>query len=144
MLVDQINQETTQALRDGASDKLAVMRLIKTSLKNEEIKQGHELADGEAMAVLIKEAKQRRDSIAAYEGAGRGDLAAAESAELDIIQTYLPKQLNPDELKALVSEAITDAGPNPQMGAIIGAVKAKAGPSADGSEIAKLVRENLS
>lgn len=143
MLVEKINQDTDAALKAGDSETLGVLRLAKTSLKNEQIKLGHELSDDEAMGVLVREAKQRRDSIASYNAANRPDLVKVEEAELAIIETYLPKQLDVAAIKAMVESAIAAAGDNPQMGAVIGAVRAKAGASADGAVIAKLVRERL-
>ena len=143
MLVEKINQDTDAALKAGETERLGVLRLLKTSLKNEQIKAGHDVSDNEAMAVLVREAKQRRDSITAYENARRPELAKVEQAELVIIEGYLPKQLGEAEVRALVDEAVTSAGANPQMGAVIGAVRAKAGASADGAMIAQLVRERL-
>jgi len=143
MLTGTINQDTDAALKAGETERLGVLRLMRTSLKNEQIKVGHELSDDEAMGVLVREAKQRRDSIASYNQANRVDLAAVEAAELVIIETYLPKQLDETAIKELVEQAVTAAGDNPQMGAVIGAVRAKAGAAADGAVIARLVRERL-
>lgn len=143
MLVEQITTDMTEALKDGQSDRLGVLRLIKTSIKNEEIKLGHPLDDEEALKVLQREAKQRRDSITAYRQAGRDDLATSEEAELTLIETYLPAQMSEAELTKLVDEAVAIAGPSAQMGQVIGAVRARAGASADGAMIARLVKERL-
>lgn len=143
MLAERINQDTDAALKAGQSERLGVLRLLKTSLKNEEIKLGHTLNEDEATKIVLREAKQRRDSIEAYTSASRPELAAAEQAELVIIDEYLPKQMDEAELRQLIEAAMTTAGVGAQMGQIIGAVKAKAGNSADGALIAKLVRERL-
>ncbi len=143
MKAAQIDTDLTTAMKAGESDRVGVLRLIKTSFKNEEIKLGHALTDDETMKVLQREAKQRRDSITAYNDGGRADLAAVEQAELDLINGYLPKQLDEAELKAMVGEAVTAAGDNPQMGQVIAAVVAKAAGAADGGTVAKLVRERL-
>lgn len=143
MITTQIDEDLTTALKAGETERLGVVRLLKTSLKNESIKLGHDLSDDEAMAVLVREAKQRRDSITAYEQANRPELARDEQAELAIIETYLPEQLSAEEITKLVDEAVAAAGESPQMGAIIGAVRSKAGASADGAMIAQVVRQRL-
>lgn len=143
MISTKIDQDTANAMKAGESQRVGVLRLIKTSLKNEAIKLGRDLSDEEAMSVLVREAKQRRDSISAYQSANRPELAETEQQELEIIEDYLPKQLSEAELKAMIDEAVTTAGENANMGAVIGAVKAKTGASADGALVAKLVRERL-
>lgn len=143
MLAAKIDQDIATAMKAGESDLVGVLRLLKTSLKNEAIKVGRDLSDDEAMVVLVREAKQRRDSITAYNDASRPELARVEQDELAMIEEYLPKQLGEDELKAMINEAVTAAGEGAQMGQIIGVVKTKAGASADGALVAKLVRERL-
>lgn len=143
MKPEVIDSDLATAMKAGQTDKVGVLRLIKTSFKNEEIKLGHPLSGDEALKVLQREAKQRRDSITAYTDGGRQDLAASEQAELDIINTYLPKQLDETELKTLVDEAVSAAGDSPQMGAVIAAVMAKSAGAADGATVARLVRERL-
>ena len=143
MLTEKIDQDIAVAMKAGQSDLVGVLRLLKTSLKNESIKVGHDLSDDEAMNVLVREAKQRRDSITAYNDAGRPELAKTEQDELNIIQEYLPKQLSEDEVKEMIDQMLTMGANGAQMGQIIGAVKAKAGASADGALIARLVQERF-
>ncbi len=128
------------------SAQTAVLRLLKSGLKNEQIKLGHELSDEEAGKVLAREAKQRRDSIDAYQKAGRSELAAAEQAELKVIEGYLPKQMDEAELAKLVAEVIQQTGATgpAQIGQVIGAVMQKAAGQADGAAVSALVRQKLS
>ncbi len=145
MTLVELEGDLAEALKGGQSDRLRVLRLIKTGLQNEAIKQGRELNEDEIMRVVAHEAKQRRDSIEAYTKAGRDDLAAAESAELEIIQSYLPQALSEAELAELVEQAIAKTGASDQgrTGAVIGAVMAAAGGRADGALVARLVRQRL-
>lgn len=145
MTAAQLDRDLDEALRAGQTDRLGVLRLVKTSVKNQAIKLGRDLNDDEVMAVFKHEAKQRRDSIEAYTKADRKDLAADESAELAIIQSYLPEAMSQAELDALVDQVVTEQGATDQSqtGAVIGAVMAKAAGRADGAEVARLVRGRL-
>ena len=142
---DQLAADLATSMKAGDADKTGVLRLIRSSMKNEQIKLGHELSDEEALKVLQREAKQRRDSIEAYTSANRPELAAVETAELEIIATYLPQPLSEDELAKVVDEVIASLGATDmsKMGAVIGAVMARVGASAEGGTVSKLVRERL-
>jgi uncharacterized protein YqeY len=143
-LQDQIDTDLATSMKEGVVSRTAVLRLIKSSLKNEQIKLGHELDEAEALKVLQREAKQRKDSIEQYQQGGRADLADSERAELAIIDTYLPDQMSPDELSQLVDAVIqeTDATAT-QMGVVIGAVLQRAGGRADGTAVSQAVRQKL-
>ena len=132
-------------MKAGDAERTGVVRLLRGAMKNEEIKAGHELSEDEALKVLQREAKQRRDSIEAYGSAGRADLAAHEEAELAVIKSYLPAVMSDEELAKVVDEAIAETGATDakQMGAVIGAVMKKVGARADGGVVSKLVREKL-
>jgi uncharacterized protein len=144
-LIDRINQDLAAAMREGASNRVETLRLIKNSIKNEQIKLGQEVDDLGAIKVLQREAKQRRDSIEAYQKGGRGDLAEVEDRELEVINSYLPRQLSEEELSVLVDETLTELGATDlsQMGAVIGNVVARAQGKADGAKVSRLVRERL-
>ena len=144
--IEQLDSDIAAAMRSGEADTTAVLRLLKSSIKNEQIKLGHELGDDEVMKVLAREAKQRRDSIAAYETAKRADLVKVEQDELEVIQTYLPKQLDEAELAKLVEAAITETGATSkaQMGQVMAAVMKQTAGAADGAAVSKLVAEKLS
>lgn len=144
-LLDKIQTDLTTAMKSGDSDRTAVLRLLVAALKNERIKVGHDLGEVEEQKVLAREAKQRKDSVEAYEKGGRAELAEAEKAELTVIEAYLPEQLDEAAVSKLVAAAIAETGASgPQaMGQVIGAVMKKAGGAADGGLVARLVREKL-
>jgi len=143
--MEQIDHDLAESMKAGDATRTGVLRLLRSSFKNEQIKLGHELSEAEALKVLQREAKQRRDSITAYNEANRHELAAEEQGELEIISAYLPEALSDEALGALVEEVIAELG-NPgaaAMGQVIGAVMAKAGARADGGAVSKVVREKL-
>ena len=133
------------SMKAGDSERTGVLRLLRGALKNEEINLGHELSEDEAMKVMVREAKQRRDSIDAYMQAGRDDLIAQEELELAVISGYLPKALTEDELMKIVDEVVAETGATDmrQMGQVIGAVMARVGASADGGNVSRLVKARL-
>ncbi len=143
--VQKISDELTESMRGGDTERLAVLRLLKTSLKNEQIKVMHELSDEEALKIVIREAKQRRDSITQFEAAGRKDLADAEKAELVLIEQYLPKQLDEAELASIVDKVISETGATTkaQMGQVMGLVMKQTAGAADGGLVSKLVASKL-
>ena len=144
-VTEQIDQDLATSMKAGDATRTGVLRLLRSAFKNEQIKLGHELSEAEALKILQRESKQRRDSITAYNEADRPELAAVEEGELEIIAAYLPESLSDEQLGALVEEVIAELG-NPgaaAMGQVIGAVMAKAGARADGGTISKVVREKL-
>lgn len=145
-MVERIDQDLKTAMQEGKSDRVAVLRLLKSSLHNQKINLGHDLNDQEAVAVLEKEAKQRRDSIEAYEKAGRNELADTEKAELEVIESYLPEKMDENELAKIVESVITELGADSpsQMGQVIAKVREQTAGQADGAAIANLVRAKLS
>lgn len=142
---EQLVADITASMKSGDSARTSTLRLLRSGMKNEEIKLGHELSEEEAMKSLMREAKQRRDSIAAYEEAGRAELVAEEQAELDIIVTYLPKPLSEAELQARVDAKISELGATDVklMGAVIAAVMKETAGKAEGSEVSRLVKAAL-
>lgn len=133
------------ALKAGESDKVGVLRLLITAMKNEQIKVGGELSDEQALKVLASQAKQRKDSIVAYKEAGRQDLVDQESAELPVIEAYLPAQMSDEDLEVLVKEAISETGATEmsQMGQVIGAAMKKVQGQADGGRVSAAVKKLL-
>ena len=145
-LQQQISDDMVTALKAGESEKVAVLRLLITAMKNEQIKVGAELTDEQAMKVLATQAKQRKDSITAYEAAGRQDLVDQEAAELPFIEAYLPEQMGDDELQKLVQEAIDQVGATSpaDMGKVMGAAMGKVKGQADGGRVSAMVKKLLS
>lgn len=144
-LQQQISADMVTALKAGESEKVGVLRLLITAMKNEQIKVGGELSDEQAVKVLASQAKQRKDSITAYTEAGRQDLADQEAAELPFIEAYLPEQMSDEDLEALVKEAITETGATEmsQMGQVIGAAMKKVQGQADGGRVSAAVKKLL-
>jgi uncharacterized protein len=145
-IVEQISGDMTASMRAGTAELTGVLRLLMTSMKNEQIKLGQELTDEQALRVLSRESKQRRDSVTAYDSAGRSDLSQVEQAEVAIIDTYLPKQLSQAEVEAVVDEVLTETGATSkaQMGAVMAAVMKRTAGAADGGMVSRLVAGKLS
>lgn len=144
--VEQLTEDMKASMKAGDQDRTGVLRLLRGALKNEEIKSGHPLSEDEALKVLQREAKQRRDSISAYRGAGRTDLAQKEQAELEVVSEYLPETMSEAELEQVVDEVLSETGATgmAQMGQVMGAVMKRVGAKADGSVVSRLVKEKLS
>lgn len=136
------------ALLGGNRFRGDVLRNLKAAILNEEVslmKRDEGLSDEEVEKVIAREVKKRQESAQLYRDNGREDLAEPEEQELIVLKDFLPEQLSEDEVRALVHEAISNLGAvnMQQMGQVIGAVKAKAGNSADGGVIARIVKETL-
>lgn len=144
-LQQQISTDMVTALKAGESDKVGVLRMLITAMKNEQIKTGGELTDEQAMKVLATQAKQRKDSITAFEAAGRQDLVDNEAAELPFIEVYLPEQMGDDELEKLVQEAIDQVGATSpaDMGKVMGVAMGKVQGKADGGRVSAAVKKLL-
>lgn len=142
---EQLLDDMKVSMKAGDSERTGVLRLLRSALKNEEIKVGHELDEAEGLKLLQREAKQRRDSIEAYKAASRDDLREIEEMELAIIGTYLPQPMSEDEVKAVVDEVVTELGASSpaQMGQVIGVVMARVGAKAEGGLVSRLVRARL-
>ena len=144
MIAQTLQQKIGEALKAGARTRLETLKMLSSAFNYKKIELQHELTDEEELAVVQKEAKQRRDSIEAYKKAGANDLANKEEEELKILQEYLPPEMSEEELAKLVDEAIASTGAKSlsEIGKVIGAVKAKA-PNVDGGKIAGLVKSKL-
>lgn len=144
-LLEQIEQDVSNALKAGASDKVSTLRLLKTAIKNQQISQKAELSDPDVIKVIQKEAKQRRDSIESYNKAGRNDLSDKEMAELAILEAYLPAQMSESEVQELVNQAVKEAGANSMsdMGKVMQILSPKTAGKVDGSVVANAVRQKL-
>ena len=146
-LVERLNSDMKQAMKDKDKDKLSVIRMMKASLQNEGIKLGkQELSEDEELTVLSRELKQRKDSLQEFDKAGRQDLTEKLHAEIAVVESYMPKQLSEEELDALVAEAIaqTNATSKADMGKVMSAIMPKVKGKADGSLVNKLVLQHLS
>lgn len=144
---ESLRSDLTEAIRSRDEITSGTIRMVLTAITNEEVagKEARVLSDGEVITVLSREAKKRREAAEAFENAGRGDRAALEKAEGEVIGRYLPAQLSVDEIKKMIANAIAStgaAGPG-DMGKVMGAVKALIAGKADGSIVSNLVKEAL-
>ncbi|CCB65361.1 GatB/YqeY domain-containing protein [Hyphomicrobium sp. B1] len=123
----KINADIKTAMKAGEKQKVGTLRLINAAIQSAEIEAKKDLDDAAILAVMTKMVKQRRDSIAQYTSGGRPELAATEQAEIDIIEAYLPKQMDDAAVTAAIAEAIKETGAaSPKdMGKVMGALKAK-------------------
>jgi uncharacterized protein len=144
-LKERINEDMKTAMRSGEKDRLAVIRLLQAAIKQREVDERIALDDPQVMAVLEKMIKQRRESIVAFEKGGRADLVAKETAEIAVLQPYLPAQLSEAELDALIAEAITATGAASikDMGKVMGVVKSKAAGKADMGAVGARIKTKL-
>ena len=147
-LADRISSEMKTALLGGNRFRGELLRNIKAAILNEEVALGKRdagLSDAEIEAVLARELKKRRESAELYRQNDRDDLADIEQQELEIIQEFLPEQLNDDEVRQIVEQTVAELGEidAQNMGRVIGAVKAKLGQSVDGAKLAQIVKETL-
>jgi uncharacterized protein len=147
-LQSQVDDDIKDAMRARETARLNVLRMLKAAMKNAAIEKGGAVAvldDPEAVAVIRKQIKQRRDSVEGFEKGGRPELAAAETAEIAVLSAYLPKSLSPDEISALVKEAIDESGATSkrEMGAVMKILTAKAAGRADGKTLSVAVQKLL-
>lgn len=144
-LTEQLQADMKTAMRDGDAHRRDTLRMAIAAVQNAAKDKRADLTDDEALAVLTKQVKSRRESIKAYSDAGRDDLAAKEQSEIDVLQPYLPEQLSEDEIRALVEEAIASTGassPN-DMGRVMGALMPSTKGRADGKLVSRLVNQAL-
>lgn len=123
----KINADLKTAMKAGDKQRVGTLRLINAAIQSAEIEAKKDLDDAAILAVMTKMVKQRRDSIAQYTSGGRPELAATEQAEIDVIEAYLPKQMDEAAVSAAVADAIKETGAaSPKdMGKVMGVLKAK-------------------
>ncbi len=142
----RINEDMKTAMKARETARLGAIRLLLAAIKQREVDERIELDDAAVLAVIDKMLKQRRDSIAQYEKAGRQDLADAEKFEVGILTGYMPQALSAAEIQAAVAEAVAASGAaGPQdMGKVMAALKPKLAGRADMSQVSGLVKAALS
>jgi uncharacterized protein len=145
-LKDRINDDMKSAMRARESERLATIRLLLAAIKQREVDERITLDDAAVLAVIDKLIKQRKDSIAQFQAAGRDDLVAKESAELEVLRQYMPAQLSDAEIAAQVRDAIAQSGATgPQdMGKVMGLLKGKLAGRADMTAVSAQVKAALS
>jgi uncharacterized protein len=145
-LKDRITEDMKNAMRAGDKDRLGTIRLILAAIKQREVDERITLDDGQVLAVLEKMVKQRREAITQFQAGGRADLVARETAEIGVLQGYLPAQLTEAELEALISESIAATGATSikDMGKVMAAVKPRAQGRADMGAVSARIKQKLS
>jgi uncharacterized protein len=145
-LKDRLTEDMKASMRAGAKDRLGTIRLALSAIKQREVDERIALDDTQVLAVVEKMIKQRKEAITQFEAGGRADLVAKETAEISILQTYLPAQMSDAELDALIAEAIASSGAASikDMGKVMGAVKAKAQGRADMGAVSARIKQKLS
>ena len=145
-LKDQITEDMKAAMRARDSARLGTIRLLQAALKQKEVDERVTLDDAAVIAIVDKLIKQRRDSIAAFTQAGRQDLADKETAEMQVLQAYLPARLSANDIAAEVRAIVAELGAQGpgDMGKVMGAVKARLAGKADMAAASAAVKAALS
>ena len=144
-LKDQITEDMKTAMRAKDSERLGTIRLLQAAIKQKEVDERITLDDTGVVAIVDKLIKQRKDSIAAFEGAGRQDLADKEKAEMAVLQVYLPARLSAEEVTAEVKAIVAELGASGpgDMGKVMGAVKTRLAGKADMGQVSAAVKAAL-
>lgn len=144
-LLNRLNNDIKVAMKAKDKETLSVLRMMKTSIQNEEIKKGDSLSPDEELTVLSREMKQRKDSLQEFKDAGRDDLVDKVSAEIKIVDRYMPEQLTEDELRSMIQSAIDETGASSMkdFGKVMGVVMPKTKGKADGQTVNSLVKASL-
>jgi len=143
---DRVGADIAAAMKARDASRLSALRMLKAAVMNKGVEKGRELDDAEVLQVIASLVKQRRDSIEQFSNAGRTDLVEKETAELNVLQAYLPAAATPEEINAAVAEAIAETGATSpkDMGKVMKAVMPKlAGKNADGKAVNEAVRRTL-
>ena len=144
-LKERITEDMKTAMRAAEKERLGTVRQLLAAIKQREVDERITLDDGQVLAVIEKMIKQRREAISQFESGGRSDLVAKETAEIGVLQAYLPAQLTPAEIDALIAEAIaaTGAASVKDMGKVMGFVKPKAQGRADMGALSARIKQKL-
>ncbi|GIU11193.1 glutamyl-tRNA amidotransferase [Shewanella morhuae] len=144
-LIDQLKDHMKQAMFAKEKARLSTIRMALAAIKQIEVDTRESLTDEQVIAVLTKMVKQRRDSIAQFEAAGRNDLADVEAAEIQVIEAFLPTPLSEAEVTALIDATIEEVGASTMadMGKVMGALKSKVQGRADMGAIGAMIRAKL-
>ena len=144
-LKDEINKEMKSAMKSRDKDRLKTIRLILSEIKRVEVDERITVDDQRTLSILAKMIKQRRDSIAQYDSAGRTELSKIETDEITVINGFLPEALTDDEINNLIEKAISETGAESMkdMGRVMGIIRPQIQGRADAGEVSKRVKEAL-
>lgn len=145
-LLEQLTQDMVTAMKAKDKETLSVVRMLKAAVTNEQISLGHDLTSDDENAVLSREYKQRKESLAEFESAGRTDLVKKTQHELAVVEKYLPEQLTAEEITQIVQAAIEQSGAESMrdMGKVMGIVMPQVKGKADGKLVNETVKAALS
>ena len=140
-LLEQLTNDMKEAMKAKDKVTLGVVRMVKSSVSNEQIKLGHDLTADEELAVLSREMKQRVEELESYKDADREDLAEEIQGQIDVLKRYMPEQMSEEEVVAVVKETIAEVGASSKadLGKVMGALMPKVKGKADG----KLVNQSV-
>ena len=142
---ERLQDDVKAALKAGDRARLSVLRMVMAAIKQREVDSRETLNDDAVLSILEKMVKQRQDAIGQFERGGRSDLVAKETAEIDVIRTYLPEPLDEAAVGALIDAAIAEtgaAGPS-DMGRVMAEIKKNAAGRVDMGQVSQLVRARL-
>ncbi len=144
-LKERITEDMKSAMRAGEKERLATIRMALAAIKQREVDERVTLDDGQVLGVLEKMIKQRKEAIAQFQSGGRADLVAKESAEIGVLEAYLPAQMSAAEIDTLITQAIASSGAASakDMGKVMAVIKSQAQGRADMSAVSARVRERL-
>jgi hypothetical protein len=144
-LKQKISEDMKDAMRAKDSARLGAIRLLQAAIKQREVDERIELTDADVINAIEKMLKQRRDSIAAFESAGRTDLADVEKFEVSVLQTYMPQQLSEDAIGKVITQVIADTGAQgaKDMGKVVGLVKPLVAGVADMGKVSAMIKSLL-
>ncbi|KRN29527.1 hypothetical protein IV38_GL000412 [Lactobacillus selangorensis] len=144
-LQDSLNSDLKTAMKAHDKATLSTVRMLKSSLQNEQIKLGHDLTPDEELSLLSRELKQRKDSEAEFKEAGRDDLADSTATEIKVVERYMPKPLTADELNKIVQDTIQETGAtsSKDFGQVMKAVMPKVTGRANGKQVSAAVKTAL-
>lgn len=147
-LKSRISSSIKEAMLSKQSERLSTLRFLSAAIKQKEVDERVELSDEAIVAIIEKQIKQRRESIAAFEQAGRADSAATEKAELEVLMEFLPEQASDEEINQIVTDAIEQLKSegvtgNPAMGKAMGLIKPKLAGRADMSKVSGIIKDKL-
>jgi hypothetical protein len=145
-LKDRITEDMKAAMRAKDGQRLSAVRLLLAAMKQKEVDERVELADADVLSIIDKMVKQRRESIAQYEKAERGDLAAQEQFEIGVLSAYLPQQMTEAEVAAAVAAAVAESGAASvkDMGKAMALLKPRLAGKADMGKVSALLKSKLS
>jgi uncharacterized protein len=145
-LKDRITDDMKAAMRAKETDRLSTIRMLLAACKQKEVDERIELDDTAVIGIVDKLIKQRKDSIAAFQQAGRADLVDKETAEVAVLAAYLPQRLSADEIQAEIAALVAELGASGpgDMGKVMGAAKTKLAGKADMGQVSAAVKQALS